>query len=79
MIGKPYVRLPVASIRIIVREIVIRTTPPNIAAAPSSAYFPCCVAKYSGKTLARTVPNNLPQAAPVNRVGMKTPAEMLSP
>lgn len=47
--GKPNEMLPVASINITVKHNVIRTTPPNWAAAPIKAYFPGSVQVYNKK------------------------------
>lgn len=40
MRGRPNVMLPTHSMRMTVRLRVMRTTPPNMAPAPTSAYFP---------------------------------------
>ena len=47
--GRPKVMLPVASMRITVKLIVIRTTPPSWAAAPTRAYLPGSIHPWQNK------------------------------
>ena len=46
---------------------------PKVAAAPTSAYSPGSTQATLGKSLCSTIPNSLPQAAPVKMHGTKRP------
>ena len=62
-----------------VSEYVSRIVPDNWAEAPIKEYFPTSPQSMSGKHLYSNVPTMRPQAAPVNRVGMKIPLEIDMP
>uniref|UniRef100_A0A6B0URM9 Putative secreted protein n=1 Tax=Ixodes ricinus TaxID=34613 RepID=A0A6B0URM9_IXORI len=79
MIGRAKVMLRVASIRMTLKLRVILTTPPSVAAAPSSANLPGFTHVAVGKMARTPTPSRRPQTAPTSRVGMKTPLDTLSP